>query len=763
MVSRHGACDTNRLRRLLDDPPAEEGAACDLAEHLEHCEKCRRELEGLAGGAWWNDVRPFVRPRPDGEAGARTSAHDTPAEEASLGFLSPPDGPGHIGRFGPYQILGVVGRGGFSVVLKAWDPALARTVAVKVLAPQLAASGAARQRFAREAKAAAAVVHPHVVAIHTVDTDPASGLPYLVMPFVPGRSLQDRIDREGPLDVKEVLRIGMQAAQGLAAAHAQGIVHRDVKPANILLENGVERVVLTDFGLARAADDASVTQSGVIAGTPQYMAPEQARGEAVDHRADLFSLGSVLYAMCTGRPPFRADSALAVLRRVSDDRPRPVRHVNPAVPAGLARLIEKLHEKDPDARCQSAAEAAEALERLLAGAQHPGRNDDAPAAPAGRRRLTPPDVAVLSVVLLGAGLVATYAWQRHRMELASAAALEVPAPPEGLEAPEPPLPPMPPAPPDLGDALVLRMGEELPISLELLKRSDAKGCILDVPWGRKGEAFQVVFGRAEGGKGEKVVGSGKPATKDYDLRDFTALDISGVFAAELRQGKEFKVSVTADDNLFDHLRVEKKDNVLHLGFKEGNVRFELKGKDPVKAAVTLPVLERLRLHGAARASAEGFKSDRPLQLRVDGASRLKGDFRAGEVTVDAGGAAAVELTGSGKVRGLLARGASRLQLADFKTTGDGLVVEAEGASSVTLKGEAKAAVLKADGASHLNLADFRLEAADVTLEGASHANLRVSTKLDYTLSGSSYLTYAGDPKVDRAKKSGSSHVSRKKS
>ena len=228
----------------------------------------------------------------------------------------------------------VLGRGGFGIVLKAFDPALSRVVAIKVLAPQLAASAAARSRFAREARAAAAVVHENVVAIHAVDS--WNGLPYLVMPYIAGRSLQERVDRDGPLAVKEILRIGMQTAQGLAAAHAQGLVHRDVKPSNILLENGVERVKLTDFGLARAVDDASLTQSGVVAGTPQYMSPEQARGEAVDHRSDLFSLGSVLYFMCTGHPPFRADSTPAVLRRVCDDRPRPLREVNPDVPDWLA-------------------------------------------------------------------------------------------------------------------------------------------------------------------------------------------------------------------------------------------------------------------------------------------------------------------------------------------------------------------------------------------------------------------------------------------
>src|SRR5205085_5952706 len=132
------------------------------------------------------------------------------------------------------------------------------------------------------------------------------------------------------------LRIGLQAASGLAAAHAQGLVHRDVKPANILLAQGVERVKLTDFGLARAADDASLTKTGIIAGTPQYMSPEQARGESVDQRSDLFSLGSVLYATCTGRPPFRASTMIGVLRRVEEDRPRPVREVNPDVPEWLA-------------------------------------------------------------------------------------------------------------------------------------------------------------------------------------------------------------------------------------------------------------------------------------------------------------------------------------------------------------------------------------------------------------------------------------------
>src|SRR5262249_20062237 len=153
--------------------------------------------------------------------------------------------------------------------------------------------------------------------------------PYLVMEYVCGVSLQERLDRSGPLELKEVLRIGIQTAAGLAAAHAQGLIHRDVQPANILLENGVGGVKPTDLGRARAVDGAGLTQSGVGAGTPQYMAPEQAKGETVDHRADLFSLGSVLYAMCTGRPPFRASGSMAVLKRLCEDTPRPIQEINP--------------------------------------------------------------------------------------------------------------------------------------------------------------------------------------------------------------------------------------------------------------------------------------------------------------------------------------------------------------------------------------------------------------------------------------------------
>ena len=174
------------------------------------------------------------------------------------------------------------------------------------------------------------------LCIHRVSE--AKGLPYLVMPYAPGDSLQKRLDQRGPLELKEILRIGRQVAAGLAAAHAQGLVHRDVTPGNILLDHGVERVTITDFGLGGAADDAGLTRSGVIAGTPQYMSPEQARGEPLDGRSDLFSLGSVLYAMCTGRPPFRAETTFGVLQHIRSQRRLRFGTFRLRHPSGCARL-----------------------------------------------------------------------------------------------------------------------------------------------------------------------------------------------------------------------------------------------------------------------------------------------------------------------------------------------------------------------------------------------------------------------------------------
>ncbi|MCB9952282.1 MAG: protein kinase [Planctomycetaceae bacterium] len=298
---------------------------------------------------------------------------DIPAQfekpSLSLDFLTPSDDPSLLGTLGPYEVYEILGHGGMGIVFRGRDPKLNRVVAIKVMSPALAINPNARRRFIREAQAAAAISHPHVVTIHAVDDD--GQIPYLVMECVVGQSLQQKIDKVGSLRLTEILRISRQIAEGLAAAHKQGLIHRDIKPANILLENGVERVKITDFGLARAVDDVSMTRTGEIAGTPQFMSPEQARGERVDQRSDLFSLGCVMYAMCTGRSPFRATSYAASVHHVVNSPPRPIEEINPEIPDWLAAVVARLLSKNPDERPQTADEVAQHMEHFLSAVQSP--------------------------------------------------------------------------------------------------------------------------------------------------------------------------------------------------------------------------------------------------------------------------------------------------------------------------------------------------------------------------------------------------------
>lgn len=338
-------------------------------KHLDSCAACQSQLTELVGDQrYWSEVHSLLSGEREPRWEPDLSA--PPLEDHVLKLLRSPNHPEMLGRLGRYDIERVVGSGGMGVVLKAHDSELNRPIAIKLLAPHLSHVGAARERFAREGRAAAAVVHEHVVAIYNVESDDA--LPFLVMQYVPGRSLQVRVEEDGPLGVEEMLRIGMQAAAGLAAAHAQGLVHRDVKPSNILLEDTVERAVLTDFGLARAMDDASLTQTGIIAGTPHYMSPEQATGGEIDARSDLFSLGAVLYFMATGHPPFRASGALAVLHRICREKHRPVRQCNKDVPDELADVIDRLLEKKPSRRFATAEDVRMRLASLLSRVQQHG-------------------------------------------------------------------------------------------------------------------------------------------------------------------------------------------------------------------------------------------------------------------------------------------------------------------------------------------------------------------------------------------------------
>ena len=382
-------CDSTVINKFLEnDLLASE--AIEFESHLDSCEACRELLtQKAAGDSWWDEVRDSLHDEED----------DTVRDISEvLSFLNPSDNPRMLGRFGGYEIAGLIGQGGMGIVLKGFDESLNRYAAIKVLAPQLATRGSARNRFAREAQAAAAVVHENVIAIHGVSE--SAGLPFLVMPYVRGESLQKRLDRDGPMSPTEIVRIAFQVAAGLSAANKQGLVHRDIKPANILLPEGVQRVLITDFGLARAVDDSNLTRTGTIAGTPQFMSPEQARGDVVDPRSDLFSLGTVIYAMCTGRSPFRASNPYGVLRRIIEDTPRSIREINPRIPNWLEAIVTRLHAKSPDERFQSASELAELLEQCLAHLQNPGGE-----LPAQLQVKTPPAPWPISKMVIGAGLL----------------------------------------------------------------------------------------------------------------------------------------------------------------------------------------------------------------------------------------------------------------------------------------------------------------------------------------------------------------------
>jgi serine/threonine protein kinase len=340
-------------------------------DHLQACPTCRDRLEAMAG--------EINLPPPDdkGDTSRHGSAALTKAvamlqsispEDATndetysrLDILSPSSRGDALGRLGKYELLHVLGAGGMGVVFSAWDPELNREVAIKVPSPSLIATPEARARFLREARSTAAVKHDNIVTVHAVDHD--RDTPYLVMERIAGESLAERLEREGQLDHAETVRIGMETAAALQAAHGQGLVHRDIKPGNILLESPSGRVKVTDFGLAKSHVDPSLTGTGVLAGTPEFMSPEQANEDDVTELSDLFSLGVVLYAACAGKVPFRGKSSLTTLQRICHENARPLYKVVPHVPRWFSDVVERLLAKDASGRPQSAAEVIELLSR----------------------------------------------------------------------------------------------------------------------------------------------------------------------------------------------------------------------------------------------------------------------------------------------------------------------------------------------------------------------------------------------------------------
>jgi tRNA A-37 threonylcarbamoyl transferase component Bud32/HAMP domain-containing protein len=266
---------------------------------------------------------------------------------------------------GRYLVDGLIGEGAMADVYKAYDPEIDRTVAIKVLKDELCIDEDYMNRFLREARAAGAISHPNIVTIF--DVGRAGRKPYITMEFLEEQTLSDLLDKNENIPLKRVVSIGIQLAQALDYAHRLGIVHRDIKPANILFMRNSETIKVADFGIARrdGADEMGKTHAGTVMGTPRYMSPEQAMGDNVDGRSDLFSVGVILYELFTGAKAFNASTMTSLLLQITQQDPEPIRKTAPDLPVGLQRVVTKLLSKKPEKRYQTGAELAEALSREL--------------------------------------------------------------------------------------------------------------------------------------------------------------------------------------------------------------------------------------------------------------------------------------------------------------------------------------------------------------------------------------------------------------
>jgi serine/threonine protein kinase len=392
------------------------------------CPRCGRSIEIDASAPPQQALCPYCgeatpAPKPDSATLALESSDATPQEfiptvagdhaklairnELPPHILTPPEAADELGRLAGYRVLKLLGTGGMGIVLQAEDPSLHRMVAIKVLRPELNVRPEFVMRFLREARMLASLnENDHVVAIHRVGQD--RDVPYLVMELLEGESLRTRLDRDKVLPINLVVRIGREVAEGLAAAHARGLIHRDIKPGNIWLEHrgsapDQPRAKILDFGLAHDADQSTqLTRTGTVVGSPAYLAPEQARGIKVDTRCDIFSLGCVLYRACTGRAPFPGEDTLAILSSLATITPPPPRSLNPKVPRALSDLISRLLAKDRDRRPATAevvAQELRAIEATLDGSV------EVPGSPAGMSSAIRP-VSLIAGVLAFVGIAA---------------------------------------------------------------------------------------------------------------------------------------------------------------------------------------------------------------------------------------------------------------------------------------------------------------------------------------------------------------------
>jgi serine/threonine protein kinase len=408
-----------------------------LESHVEECPQCQARLEQLT-------LDPVMRgkiivepgrqlawlPLPDEDAAQTTlSSHDltssaiqrdplaldgsgsfVPLPDAgdrslTFPFLRPPQQPGEMGRLGAYGVLRLLAKGGMAFVFQAEDLALHRPVALKVMNPILSAQSESGRRLIREGQFLASIHHEHLVTVYQAGQD--NGVVFLAMELLRGETLNDWVKRVNRPAVADVERLAREAPCGLEVIHAHGLIHRDIKPSNLWMEERGEgrgargevgqeegsypgrglsslapRVKILDFGLARLIDDENrLTESGLILGTPGFMSPEQAAGEVLDPRSDLFSLGCVLYLLCTGREPFRGSNIMAMLSALATSAPPPVRAVNPSIPPHLATLVMHLLEKKPEDRPPNARWVLHYLDRAATGEVPTGAGESVAAGP----------------------------------------------------------------------------------------------------------------------------------------------------------------------------------------------------------------------------------------------------------------------------------------------------------------------------------------------------------------------------------------------
>jgi tetratricopeptide (TPR) repeat protein len=397
------------LQAFLSGALAEARAAL-LRAHVLDCVRCQDLLDRLTDSETLSPWKPLARqvrselePEPALES-LRQVLRTVPGESTLEGstdwraVLGPSSRPGDLGTLDGYFVEAELGRGGMGIVFRAFDPGLQRRVALKVLRPDLT-HPRARRRLVREARVVAQFRHDHLVAVYAV-VDPTEGLPYLVMEYLDGPTLSHLIGLGTSLEPRQAANLAAQVADGLAAAHAAGLVHRDIKPDNIMIDPATGRAKLMDFGLARdEASQENLTREDVLAGTPTHMSPEQARGLELDGRSDVYSLGVTLYECLTGEVPFRGAPHM-VLQQVCDDEPRPPGRLNDRIPRDLETICLKAMAKEPSRRYATARDLADDLRRWLNGEPIKAR----PPGPVGRlarwcRRN--PRLAVLVVIVFG--------------------------------------------------------------------------------------------------------------------------------------------------------------------------------------------------------------------------------------------------------------------------------------------------------------------------------------------------------------------------